>query len=193
MNHFFITGLTRSRTAWLANLMTNGVSFCHHGLSKGFDTTSEMIAFLASPTGYHHLGNSEPGISFEMFKEIDTAFPDARWVVIHRGVTDAYVAQSKAFPQLSKLMTESAMMHAQYDLQRIEQALGPRCLSVSFDHLDDFHQCKVIAEHLAPYFTLTFDRWKLLHKLRVETIGEKAVREWSPNKAQFVKEVACLS
>ena len=56
--NFFITGLPRSRTAWLANYFSTGDVFCWHEAMAGITCKQDYWARLAT-THYKHVGNSD--------------------------------------------------------------------------------------------------------------------------------------
>lgn len=74
--NFFITGLPRSRTAWLANFMTFDGHFCHHEGLDGCHSVSEYKAKLGDD------GDSCTGL---VLIDLITEFPDVPVVVIERG------------------------------------------------------------------------------------------------------------
>jgi hypothetical protein len=57
MTPFFITGLPRSRTAWLANFFTTDHSFCYHDISR----VGSVWAILES-TSSDFVGDSDSGL-----------------------------------------------------------------------------------------------------------------------------------
>ncbi len=191
---FFITGLVRSRTGWMANLLTGPDSFCYHCLSRRYDSITEMCDQMSClHDEYESIGNSEPCLDWDMFEEINRCFPEARWLVIQRGMTDAYVAESVAFPSLAKLMTETDLMKAQHVISRIMTATRGRSLAIPFHKLDDMEACRGAVKHLIPGHHFSERRWDLLNKLRVEVIADKALAEWSEAKRSRIMEATCAA
>ncbi len=73
MANFFVIGLPRSRTAWLANFLTQGEHFCYHEAING---CSSIAAYKAK------LGNQgDSGTGMMMF-DMNALFPDAPIVII---------------------------------------------------------------------------------------------------------------
>lgn len=87
MNHrFFITGFPRSGTAWVANYLTHGNSFCYHeGLAthKSIDTFSDML----NDTEAEHVGDSDTVIA-GVLPWLYEKYPDAKYVFIERDQAD---------------------------------------------------------------------------------------------------------
>lgn len=81
MNNYFITGLPRSRTAWLANFMCSGDSFCFHEGLRGCKTPEDFEAKLN--TGHCFTGNSDSG---QMFMRTLMSRPDAPVLIVERDI-----------------------------------------------------------------------------------------------------------
>ena len=88
VEHFFITGLPRSRTLWLANYFSFGWSLCHHELTfeaidrdMEFDGGEFRLRMLDNPCRY--IGNSDSGM-LPFWREIGDLFPHAPWLVVTR-------------------------------------------------------------------------------------------------------------
>jgi hypothetical protein len=85
MNHFFICSLPRSRTAWLANFLTYGPSFCFHEPMNKY-ALKEYPGLLAK-TGKRHAGVSD-SINTLVIEELVDMFPQAKIVVIQRPIEE---------------------------------------------------------------------------------------------------------
>ena len=80
---YLITGLPRSRTAWLANYLTIGSSFCYHeGLKECFDI-GDLRMMKKAP----YTGNSDSSAVF-FVDEMKNLFPDMKIVIIDRNYQD---------------------------------------------------------------------------------------------------------
>lgn len=80
--YFIITGLPRSRTAWLAALFCNGNVICFHEPVNNFSSLKEMKEFLDT-LPYEYVGISDSSIGFYEKFYTDN-FKDAPIVVIDR-------------------------------------------------------------------------------------------------------------
>lgn len=74
--NFFILGMPRSRTAWLANFMTTGDVFCHHEGLNGCHTIDQYKDKLGTSDGDACTG-------LVLF-DLDSQFPNAKKVIIER-------------------------------------------------------------------------------------------------------------
>ena len=80
--YFFIVGYPRSRTAWLANLLTYGNTFCHHEALHNAPHARDLLS-LMEVTPAEYVGDADP--SLPLFAEgILREFRGARFVYIHR-------------------------------------------------------------------------------------------------------------
>ena len=81
MNNFFVVGLPRSRTAWLANFLTYDNRFCYHEGIDGCSTIEEYKKKLGT-----NKGDSCTGL---MLLELNKEFPNAPVVIIENNITKA--------------------------------------------------------------------------------------------------------
>lgn len=102
--HFFITGLPRSRTAWLANWLTWGGSFCYHDGFVGCASVDDFASKLRTTPGTH-VGNSDPA-NVCFWQRLVRFFPDASWVIIKRNMDDAMCSSQRAFGSFDEAVLE---------------------------------------------------------------------------------------
>ena len=90
---FFITGLPRSRTAWMAAFLTEGNVFCHH------EFLNRCLTREAFYTGMRRngcrIGNSDPGL---VITDFQSRFPAAKTLIIRRPRDDAFASIAAMFP-----------------------------------------------------------------------------------------------
>jgi len=72
--NFFVAGLPRSRTAWLANFLTCGERFCFHEALNGCDSIEQYRQKLGPDKG-----DSSTGL---MLIDLNKLYPDAPVVII---------------------------------------------------------------------------------------------------------------
>jgi len=85
---YFITGLPRSGTAWLANFLTWDNSFCHH---EGIYGCNDMDQFEAKMDGsdIEYVGDSDTALLL-LLPALYRKFPDAKYIFIRRNPEDAH-------------------------------------------------------------------------------------------------------
>ena len=86
MNNFFITGLPRSRTAWLSTFFTGNNCFCYHEIlrvSNGFDDAIRRL----SNRKEMYIGNSDSSLPVWIDK-IDYILQDSPIVIIERNIDE---------------------------------------------------------------------------------------------------------
>ncbi len=79
VKHFFITGLPRSRTAWLSNLMTTGSIICLHEA-----TLNEFVDVVASGN-YTHVGMSNTNLY-----EMGDVVGDSPLLIVERDIDEVH-------------------------------------------------------------------------------------------------------
>lgn len=81
---YFIISLPRCGTAWLANALTWGNSYCHHEGIYGFDKMNDYTEMLRA-TDAKYIGDSDTGLSL-ILPWLYRAFPDAKYIFIKRDI-----------------------------------------------------------------------------------------------------------
>lgn len=180
MNIFFIVGLPRSRTAWLANLLTNGDAFCFHEAARTVGTLEELAAkFKAGEGEYAFIGDAGPAIA-EFMPSALSFFPEAKWVFIKRDVDEAYESYQRAFPKLAEPGGKfSALNDTLAAAYRTLSQEPDRAIEVAYEDLEQEGECDRIHNFCLGRM-MNADRWKLLTGLRVTAIAEKARASLAP-------------
>lgn len=186
---FFIGALPRSRTAWLANLLTFGDSLCLHGGLLECEGHAERLPTLLQAKPHAVVGNSDPSMMvYPNFETIRAAFPASRWVFLIQDPKRSWERHRAAFPEvdvgqdffeqlLRRIGTASASMP---DTQRI-------CLQET--ELQSFRVCDNICRHCTGR-TLEFNRWKMLDKM---TVVARKSRWIEQIPAELIEKVAAAS
>jgi hypothetical protein len=181
MNTFFVVGLPRTRSAWLANFLTNGDAICHHELMRSVTDLAALRNKLNGTNTYAAVGDADPTLA-GMLPEALAAFPEAYWVFVFRELDEAYEAWQRAFPNLNKpLAAFDAAANAMEAAARTLTESG-RVLRVAYEYLDERQTCSEIHEFCLGR-PMDVERWRLLNILRVTTLAEKA----APTLAPWVK------
>ncbi len=177
---FFVVGLPRSRTAWLANLFTYGPAFCFHDEIVGIEDMAHLARHVHEE-GYEHVGFSDSGNALRAAQLME-AFPHARWIVVSRPrgeALDSFVRYFTAnrYPGMpAPGIGESAEVFRRLDraLRDIARSL-PRhqFRSVDFGALEWEEPARGLWEFIAPGAAWSSRRWQLLHGLRINTAAEK--------------------
>ncbi len=176
---FFITGLPRSRTAWLANFFTWGNAFCHHDLLRlGFSVPTLKRKLQATRAEF--VGDSDSALLL-LAPQLVAEFPESRWLLVRRPVADAVADFQKYFgghpyPGLPPLTDSQAKDLFQRGDQQCEDLArlvpSDRLLQVRHDELDRLDCLRRIWEWCVP---LPFEpeRAEMLNTFNVSIISEK--------------------
>lgn len=165
VQRFFVFCLPRSRSAWLANLLSTESVMCLHEALIGCASPSDMETQLLA-TGMPIAGSADTGIMM-LVEDIVELYPDARFVVLCRDLTKfpEQMARMKVAPKQTIQMLKS-FNHASDYLS----ALGDQTIFVNSTDLDDYPACQRIWEHIGMATTLNPMRWAMLRDMKVETI-----------------------
>lgn len=162
MTPFFITGLPRSRTAWMANWLTTPVSRCFHDLLGRATTWPEfegrLTGAIREPGDTAAVrGDSDSGLLFTVAK-MKQCWPAARWLLIDRPFDEAwesyvrFVRREKPGPRFgTDGRTRKALAEG---FLRAEEALfgehDAPVLKVRYDALNDSKVLSSIWRHCMP-------------------------------------------
>lgn len=132
---FFVTSYPRSRTAWLATLLTWGDSFCFHDGLANIESLDELDEKFDSVPG-NIVGNSDPANL--LFQEaLMERYSGAKWIEIIRPIKDCERSWRKLRgPTLDWNDLQRRMMAAQFDVH------------ITFDGLNDADTVGRLADYL---------------------------------------------
>lgn len=180
VGHYFIVALPRSRTAWLANLLTWGPSFCFHEGLIGCRNMAELRAKLSLPRT-PLAGNADTGSMMAVDKLVE-AFPDARYVLLCRN-PDGFVEQAARMG--------ADREHALSMLDTFAHAcdvLHGRALVVRSADLDRRETVEAIWNHVGIAEPFPAMRYEQLRDTKVEAILSR-VRERAEQHADELMEL----
>lgn len=163
MSDFFITGLPRTRTAWMAQYMSwNGV-LCLHEPTAGAATIEDAQAkFCGIPRGA-----SDSGLVWftDAWRK---AFPDAKWVVIRRDVRDVHRSMMLAMRRCG-IATDDAQMEETLRLhqQKVEQCIL-ECDPLVVEYADIDARMAEIAAYCVPGWKHSEERHRQMLRLDIQ-------------------------
>jgi hypothetical protein len=154
---FFIFAQPRSRTAWFANFLTYGESYCFHEVLRNVTDLSEVSRQRFGRRLERMVGAAGPDIPL-FADELHAMFPRSKFIVIDRADDEcrASLARLGVENDRSLELTRTAIEH-------IKAAYNPLVIRHSEPLLG---QCRKICQYLG--VRLDFGRFKLLDNLQVE-------------------------
>jgi hypothetical protein len=178
----FITGLPRSRTAWLANLFTWGEAFVEHDALKHLEDVAELPAHfeaLAAATGARTVGTSDSGLLM-VWRRTMALFPGARWLHVRRPFEEARACFFQAFGRTPYQGMRSPTWPetvAVFDrLQQVQQEFldhAPDVLTVPMEALSTEAGLRQAWEHLLPGAEYPEVRNRMLMDFRMRIMPER--------------------
>lgn len=147
--NFFVIGLPRSRTAWLANFLTYDNNFCYHEGIEGCQSIEEYKKKLGN--------NKGDSCTALMLLDMNKEFPDAPKVII-----ESDVERSIEFAKEKYNIDNPEYFYALKD--KLDKIDG---LRINFEDIND--RLKDIWEHL---FDTPYDeeRGSLLREMDIQTM-----------------------
>lgn len=126
----FITGLPRTRTAWLAAFLSMPGGIIDHERQRQFDTVTDYLQSFREPVA----GDASSLLPI-IHKEVATRFPSSPWVYVYRDAAEALEAAVAA----CKPDLEGYIRRGWPRLVELNQAVGdlPHVFRVDYHRLDD--------------------------------------------------------
>lgn len=168
-NNFFITGLPRSRTSWLANFFTYNNSFCYHEATR-FCTSMDDLKELMHNHSAENIGNADPAMLYIMNDAIQ-AFPDAKIVLIEREIHETIDSFIDFYTSYEYKSIQEWIESLYEIMERIKQKY--EVLTVRHDKLNQMEECKKIWDYLLPDEEFDEKRWSLLDELYINKLVDK--------------------
>jgi hypothetical protein len=172
-SQFFITGLPRSRTAWLANWLTTGETFCYH---DGLSGCASLDAFDRKLAAHPICGDSDSGLAF-FWEPLRKAYPDAQWAIVRRDPLFVAASLVRMTPyegtaNLTPTAAEEFVAEASARLDKL--AAEPGVFSISVEQLATREGARALWWHcLRDRSPWNAPRWELLRDLRVTVASER--------------------
>lgn len=188
MSFFFVTGLPRSRTAWLANFLTTDYAICSHGgLLECAGNVQDFERMIKVRTNARS-GDASPSLLIcPIFESIAQKFHKAKWVFIRRDVKEVCASHKKAFP---KLNVPDVFFH---EMAKTIDLFAPSVDSVviDFNDLDKPEVCDKI-HHFCLGESMDYLRWKILDKMNVQASTNKWLSRLPDSTVDLIKR-SCQS
>ena len=162
---FFITGLPRSRTAWLANLFTHGDSFCwHEGVPRWGGLAGLQRAMRLRTERF--VGTADP--SLLMCQDRARAmFPGATWILVARRPEHVALSlDAMEVPALACNDNARAVVRLDQEMERLAQR--PDVHVFYYEELDELPLLLEMADLVTPGQGIDVDRWEMLRGLQVQ-------------------------
>lgn len=179
---FLIAALPRSRTAWLANVLTWDKSFCFHELLKECKSPAELRGkmFLNTPMNCNYCGDCDPMLPM-FWEHVLKTMPEVKVLFVLRDPEQAFHSMEKALAEANVPVLPAMLQHFVLNSSRaISQFFkflptGQR-MSVSFDSLNDLHVVNDLWDFLLPDIEFPVERVKRMMNMRVTSILENETK-----------------
>lgn len=170
---FFIVGLPRSRTAWLANLLTFHDSHCFHDGLRHCQSFSDIKPLFES-TGADIVGNCDSSLIMFLPKMLEL-YPDAKVLVINRAWTEV----SRSLNRINLPAPDE--LSDMFERFKAESGYP----AIPYEDLSDEKTCEWIWEYLigTPFNSA---RFKLLKNMNVQSIIDE---HYFDSMQKLMKEV----
>jgi hypothetical protein len=175
--NFFITGLPRTRTAWLANLFTYGSSYCFHEPASRHGDYLGIRTEIMERQG-EYIGVSDCSLPF-YYQDLAETLPGQRLLIVERPIEDvmesldAWMAgtpydEGKLLNILNVTKEKLEWMKHYYENK-----------TVGFDELENFEVIREVWDYLTPGLAFDEERTRMLSSIRLDKIKETFFNDFS--------------
>ncbi len=168
--NFFITGLPRSRTSWLANFFTYNNTFCFHEATRFCASIEDLKITLANHDA-SNIGNADPALIY-MMDDLVNMFPEAKFLFVEREVyetIDSFLGFYASLDSQQKVTDWILQMNELF--QKAKQKYN--VMTISHNELNQMDACKQTWEYLVPEIPFDEKRWKMLDELYINKLPYK--------------------
>lgn len=172
VSFFFIAGLPRSRTAWLANWFTTDTSICLHDAWRYARDVKELRSILEavalSHPQYKYVGTSDSCNGW-FYPELKEEFPEARFGLVCRALIESTLSIEKWLRKAELPEPIEGLDKRLINLQYKHNCLIEEAdVSLSYMELNSIDKMKKFQAHLTPILRFSPARFALLDGLQVE-------------------------
>jgi hypothetical protein len=174
---FLITGLPRSRTAWMAEVATFGRAVCFHEPMARLERWSEIFALWGAQSGACFVGIADHGLGFFLPEIMRRAAP--RTLIIERPIEEVEASLDLIGVPGSRLF-----------LELLSKALAyphPRIGRVPYASLSDSNVVRYCLQWLMPGAPIDIDRIAAMQRENIQALENiQAGRQRAADIANFL-------
>ncbi|MFP4622361.1 MAG: hypothetical protein ACLFM7_13700 [Bacteroidales bacterium] len=168
-NNFFITGLPRSRTSWLANFFTYYNSFCYHEATR-FCANIQDLKELMRNHEAENIGDADPALLYLM-DDLKKIFPHSRVVLVERELHETIDSFMDFYTSYEYKRIQEWIEGLFEIMEQITQRYDVK--TVAHDDLNHMQTCREVWEYLLPEEPFDVKRWNLLDELYINKLIDK--------------------
>jgi hypothetical protein len=167
--HFFITGLPRSRTSWLANFFTYNNAFCFHEATRFCSSIRDLKQLMTS----HHAdntGDADPALLYIM-DDLKREFPHSKVVLVERELHETIDSFIDFYTSYEYKSIQEWIEQLYEIMEKIKSRY--EVMTVAHDSLNEQETCKEVWEYVLPGEPFDVKRWNLLDELYINKLIDK--------------------
>ena len=168
-NNFFITGLPRSRTSWLANFFTYNDSFCFHEATRFCSSMNDLKELMQSHSA-SNIGNADPALLYIM-DDLVKQFPSAKIVLIERELHETVDSFIDFYTSYEYKNIQEWIEELFEKMEKIKK--NYQVLTVKHNDLNNMDECRKVWNFILPGETFDEKRWNLLDELYINKLVDK--------------------
>ena len=157
---FFVTGLPRSRTAWMSAFLSTGETLCYHEPSYQIAKIEELPRLYDS-TFYRHIGVSESGLGFHIEWILENI--KCRTLIIERDIGDVEESMREMGIPMDRFYYCDLLLQTLLDVKN-----HPLVKWVHFNSLVHKRVMQDIYWWLMPGMAFDEQRWEQFSEFKIE-------------------------
>ena len=160
MNKFFITGLPRSRTAWLSTFFTGDNCFCYHEVIRISDSFDNAVEKMLNRKEMY-VGNSDSSLPFWMNK-IDHVLIHSPIVIIERDIDEATNSLVNTFGKYDYTKIIDLTLEG---IENIKKRYN--YITIDYNKLNEQACLEIIWDFCTPNIPFDKDKFEMLNTINI--------------------------
>jgi hypothetical protein len=158
---FLITGLPRSRTAWMAAAAQNDKSVCLHEPLRHAKKWTDVFDIAWALKGFQYVGVSDHGMGFHLPEIMNRTAP--RTLIIERPIAEVNASLARLGLPASNI--------CDLLMEVLNTCRHPNILRVKYAHLESTEVVGHCLRHLMPDAVVCWERLFCLQRLNIQAQG----------------------
>lgn len=171
-NFFFIIGLPRTRSTWLANFLTYKTSFCFHEAIRLCYKIKDMQPLLES-IEEQNVGDADTML-IQYKDQIIEMFPSAKWVIIKRDFEDVMLSLGKKFA--FKNPEDDRVLFKEIEKKITSFEKEHPALIINYEDLNNAEICKKLWDYCISDSSFNYKRWMQLDVIKMDPFENKMLK-----------------
>lgn len=183
-NIFFIAGLPRTRSTWLANFLTYKTGFCFHEAIRLCYKIEDMKVLFKS-IEESNVGDADTML-IQYKDQILNMFPNAKWIIVKRDFENVMKSLEKRYA--FRQPENDRVFFKEIEKKLIDFEKEYPALIINYEDLNNAEICKKIWGYCIPDSPFNYKRWMQLDVIKMDPFENKMLKYHGLDTKRSVKD-----